>query len=309
MGLFSKIGDFFEDLEPWQIALMAGAVAAPFALPALGVGAAGAAGAAGGAAAGGASGAALGGAAALTPELMGVTGATMGATLAFLVARYLASHWVEEKTGGRLKQLKQGVEAEGWRFVAFVRLVPLFPFNLLNYALGLTRIKLSHYVVASFVCMLPGGIAYTYLGYAGRETVAGGEGLLQKALLALSLLAAVAFMPRLIGRLRRGPTLGVDELKGRLDSHQDILVLDVRTAEDFVGEQHHIAGGVNIPLEELEQRLGELREYQERPVAIVCRTDRRSAKAAQLLAGNGYGDVHVVKGGMTAWNEHGYPVD
>ncbi|MDH3981127.1 MAG: TVP38/TMEM64 family protein, partial [Gammaproteobacteria bacterium] len=65
-----------------------------------------------------------------------LTGATLGATLAFLIARYLASDWVAEKTGGRVKQLISGVEGEGWRFVAFVRLVPLFPFNLLNYALG-----------------------------------------------------------------------------------------------------------------------------------------------------------------------------
>jgi uncharacterized membrane protein YdjX (TVP38/TMEM64 family) len=238
-----------------------------------------------------------------------VTGATIGATLAFLVARYLAAHWVEERTGGRLKQLKQGVEAEGWRFVAFVRLVPLFPFNLLNYALGLTRIRLSHYVMASYVCMLPGAIAYTYLGYAGREAVTGGEGLIQKGLLALSLLAAVAFMPRLIGRLRRRPTLGVTDLKQRLDSHQDVLVLDVRTAEDFVGEQHHIAGAINIPLEELNQRLAELSEFQKRPIVIVCRTDRRSARAAQLLARKGYADVHVVKGGMTDWNERGYAVE
>jgi rhodanese-related sulfurtransferase len=207
-----------------------------------------------------------------------------------------------------LKQLKLGVEAEGWRFVAFVRLVPLFPFNLLNYALGLTRISLSHYVIASYVCMLPGAIAYTYLGYTGRAAVAGGEGLIEKGLLALSLLAAVAFIPRLLGRLRRGPTLGVEELKQRLDKQQDVLVLDVRTAADFVGEQHHIRGAVNIPLEDLQQRLGELREYQERPVAVVCRTDRRSAQAAQLLVGEGYADVHVIKGGMTDWNVRGYPV-
>ena len=79
-----------------------------------------------------------------------LTGATIGAALAFLIARYLASEWVEQKTGGRLKRLKEGVEREGWRFVAFVRLVPLFPFNLLNYALGLTRIPFWHYVVTSY---------------------------------------------------------------------------------------------------------------------------------------------------------------
>ncbi|WP_338063196.1 TVP38/TMEM64 family protein [endosymbiont of Riftia pachyptila] len=65
-----------------------------------------------------------------------LTGATIGAVLAFLIARFFTSNWVEQKTGGHLKRLKEGVENEGWRFVAFVRLVPLFPFNLLNYAVG-----------------------------------------------------------------------------------------------------------------------------------------------------------------------------
>jgi uncharacterized membrane protein YdjX (TVP38/TMEM64 family)/rhodanese-related sulfurtransferase len=237
-----------------------------------------------------------------------LTGATVGAVLAFLVARYLASEWVEQKTGGRLKQLKQGVEGEGWRFVAFVRLVPLFPFNLLNYALGLTRIRLSHYLIATYLFMLPGAIAYTYLGYAGREAVAGSEGLIQKALLALALLAVVAFLPRLIGRLRRGPMMGVVQLKDKLDLQQDVLVLDVRTAEDYIGEQGHIANSKNIPVEDLGSRLTEIADYVERPIAIVCRTDRRSAKAAQLLTGKGFADVHVVKGGMTDWNQQGYEV-
>ena len=240
--------------------------------------------------------------------LYNLTGATIGALLAFLVARYLASDWVEQKTGGRLKQLKQGVEGEGWRFVAFVRLVPLFPFNLLNYALGLTQIRLSHYLVATYLFMLPGAIAYTYLGYAGREAVAGSEGLIQKALLALALLAVVAFLPSLIGRLRRGPMMSVVELKEKLDQQQDVLVLDVRTAEDYSGEQGHIAGSKNIPVEDLASRLDEIADYVERPIAIVCRTDKRSAKAARLLTGKGFADVHVVKGGMTDWNQEGYEV-
>jgi uncharacterized membrane protein YdjX (TVP38/TMEM64 family)/rhodanese-related sulfurtransferase len=241
--------------------------------------------------------------------LYSVTGATIGATLAFLVARYLASHWVEQRVGGRLQRLKEGVEDEGWRFVAFVRLVPLFPFNLLNYALGLTRIKLSHYVVASYVCMLPGAVAYTYLGYAGREAVAGGDGLVQKALLALALLAIVVFIPRLLTRLRRQPMLTVEDLKRRLDAHQDMLVLDVRTAGEFIGDQRHIAGATNIPLEELEPRLEELAGHRERSIATVCRTDCRSTKAARLLARKGYSEVRVVKGGMTDWNARGYPVE
>lgn len=131
-----------------------------------------------------------------------LTGATLGASLAFLAARFVASDWVAARAGGRLKLLLDGVEAEGWRFVALTRLVPLFPFNLLNYALGLTRIRFPVYVLTTLVCMAPGTVAFTYLGYVGREAAAGGEGLFRKALLALGLLAAVAFLPRLVRRLR-----------------------------------------------------------------------------------------------------------
>jgi len=240
--------------------------------------------------------------------LYNLTGATLGATLAFLIARYLASDWIARKTGGRVKQLINGVEGEGWRFVAFVRLVPLFPFNLLNYALGLTRLRLLHYIIATYLFMLPGAIAYTYLGYAGREAVAGGEGMIQKGLLALALLAVVAFLPRVIGNLRRGPMMETEEFRQRLDTDKNLLVLDVRTSEDFVGEQGHIEEAVNIPAEDLQQRMDEIGNYLEHPVAIICRTDKKSARAALLLTEEGFADVHIVRGGMTKWIAAGLPV-
>jgi uncharacterized membrane protein YdjX (TVP38/TMEM64 family)/rhodanese-related sulfurtransferase len=241
--------------------------------------------------------------------LYNLTGATLGATLAFVIARYLAADWVERKSAGRLKQLKNGVENEGWRFVAFVRLVPLFPFNALNYALGLTRIRLSHYIIASYLCMLPGAIAYTYLGYAGREAVAGGEAAIQKGLLALALLAAVSFLPRLISRMRQGPMLDVDALKLRLEGEEAPLVLDVRTEEEFSGEMGHIPGALNIPLANIDQCIEQLGENLDRSLAIVCRTDVRSHKAAARLARHGFTHLHVVRNGMSAWNRRGYPVE
>lgn len=237
-----------------------------------------------------------------------LTGASSGAVLAFLLSRYLASDWVEQKTGGRVKQLKEGVEAEGWRFVAFVRLIPLFPFNLLNYALGLTRIRLLHYLIATYICMLPGAIAYTYLGYAGREAVAGGEGLIQKGLLALALLAVAAFLPRIISRFRQGPTLSLDELNEHLNRGEELLLLDVRSTADYQGELGHVAGSLNIPLETLESHLSELTSYQEKPVALICTTDRRAKKAAQLLTNQGFANVHVAAGGMSLWNKMAFPV-
>jgi uncharacterized membrane protein YdjX (TVP38/TMEM64 family) len=135
--------------------------------------------------------------------LYNLSGATIGATLAFLTARYLAYEWVAQRAGKRLRQLVTGVEKEGWRFVAFTRLVPLFPFNLLNYALGLTNIRLSHYVITSFIFMAPSGAAYTYLGYAGREVAGGGEDVIKKVLLAIAVIATIAFASRVLLRMRR----------------------------------------------------------------------------------------------------------
>lgn len=241
-----------------------------------------------------------------------LTAATVGAMLSFLVARYLAADWVAKKmdaqTGGKMKQLVSGVESEGWRFVAFTRLVPLFPFNLLNYALGLTRISFTQYSIATYVCMLPGAVAYTYLGYAGKEAIAGGEGMIQKILLAIALLALVGFLPRLIGMLRRKPMVSTQQLKQRLDAGEKLLLLDVRPDEGYHGELGHIAQATHIPLNELPQRLDELGDYLEQPVLTICRTDKMSSQAAQLLAQHGFADVQVVKIGMVDWNKQGYPV-
>ncbi|MDT8452622.1 MAG: VTT domain-containing protein [Gammaproteobacteria bacterium] len=242
-----------------------------------------------------------------------LTAATVGAMLSFLVARYLAADWVAKKmdaqTGGKMKQLVSGVENEGWRFVAFTRLVPLFPFNLLNYALGLTRISFTQYSIATYVCMLPGAVAYTYLGYAGKEAIAGGEGMIQKILLAIALLAVVGFLPRLIGMLRRKPMVSTEQLKQRLDAGEKLLLLDVRPEDGYHGDLGHIPQATHIPLNELPQRLDELGDYLEQPVLTICRTDKMSSQAAQLLAQHGFADVQVVKMGMVDWNKQGYPVN
>lgn len=241
--------------------------------------------------------------------LWNLTGATLGAALAFLIARHLGADWVARRAGPRLQSLNDGVSAEGWRFVAFVRLVPLFPFNLLNYALGLTRIPFLAYVLASWVFMLPGALAYTWLGHAGREALVGGEGMIRNLLIALALLAAVAFLPRLARRLREPAMLPVEALKRDLDAGADLLLLDVRPATDFTGEQGHIAGALSLPLEELPGRLAELEDRKTRPIRLVCRTDRRSAQAAGLLREAGFADVRVIRGGMTAWRARGWPVE
>ena len=231
--------------------------------------------------------------------VVNVTGATMGATLSFLIARYLASDIVSQRSGGKLKQLINGVEAEGWRFVAFVRLVPLFPFNLLNYTLGLTKIRFSEYVGATFIFIIPACIAYTYIGYAGREAVGGGDGLINNILIALALLAVVIFIPRFVATIRRGPSIDVNELKQRLDQDKTLL-LDVRTESDFHNDGY-IEQAVNIPVEDLEQQLSQLNVEQS--ISIISRTDKRSSTAANLLLKHGFQDVRVVRGGMANWTK------
>ncbi len=94
----------------------------------------------------------------------GITGATTGACLAFLVSRYILRDWIDSKlTSPTWIKLKNQTEEHGWKIVAITRLIPLIPFNLLSYGLGLTRIKFSHYFITSFICMLPGCIAYILL--------------------------------------------------------------------------------------------------------------------------------------------------
>jgi uncharacterized membrane protein YdjX (TVP38/TMEM64 family)/rhodanese-related sulfurtransferase len=240
--------------------------------------------------------------------LWNLGGATLGAALAFLIARYLGSDWVSRRAGPRLQRLNDGVAGEGWRFVAFVRLVPLFPFNLLNYALGLTRIRFTTYVLSSAVFMLPGALAYTWLGHAGRQALGGDEGMVRNGLIALALVSAMAFLPRWIRRLRAEPLLDVDALKQQLDRGEDVLVLDVRSASEFNGPEGHIRGARNLPLEELPDRLAELRERRQAAIRLVCRTDRRSTQAARLLTEAGFADARVVRGGMTAWRSKAWPL-
>ncbi|MCZ6895904.1 MAG: VTT domain-containing protein [Gammaproteobacteria bacterium] len=243
-------------------------------------------------------------------SLYNLTGATIGAVLAFLVARYVASAWVRGKTGPRLDRIIRGVEDEGWRFVAFTRLVPLFPFNLLNYAFGLTRISLLHYTLATAVCMAPGTVAFTYLGYAGREAAAGSEGIIRNALIALALLAAVMFLPRLVKKLSDAKHgLTTVDLKRRLDAGETLIVLDVRDVADYAGDRGHIPGAKNIPLAEVHSRLDELEAWRERPLAVVCGTNKMSGKAADLLRAEGFSKVLLVSDGMVGWSDNGFKTE
>lgn len=97
-----------------------------------------------------------------------------GATLAFLISRYLGRDFIVKKfsSSDLFKKLDEGVKSQGWKMVAITRLVPLFPFNAQNYVYGLTDVSLRTYVFVSWICMLPATIAYVFLAGA----IVGGEG-------------------------------------------------------------------------------------------------------------------------------------
>jgi len=91
--------------------------------------------------------------------------ASIGATLAFLLGRYLLRSWVSKRIKGNVKfsSIDDAIAKEGLKIVILTRLSPVFPFTLLNYALGLTQVSLKDYLLG-FVGMLPGTVLYVYLG-------------------------------------------------------------------------------------------------------------------------------------------------
>lgn len=245
--------------------------------------------------------------------VLNVVGGTIGAMLAFLVARYVASDWVAHWTGGKLKELIQGVESEGWQFVALIRLLPIVPYNLANYALGLTRISFGQYVAATLVCIIPGSAAYAWLGFAGRSATAGDRDAIWYGLLGLAALAFIAFLPRLVTRLRPksdadGRWIEAAELSAALQRFDRLTVVDVREPDEFEGELGHIPGAVNIPVGAIIADPNQYARDEEGLLVLVCRTDRRSARAADALRKVGLRNVRVLRGGMERWGDLGMPV-
>ena len=102
-------------------------------------------------------------------------GATLGAALAFLIARYFVRAKVEAKAKDNPKfaAMDEAIGKEGWKMVALLRLSPLLPFNLSNYLYGVTKIRFWPYLAASWAGMLPGTFLYVYVGAAGKEASSG----------------------------------------------------------------------------------------------------------------------------------------
>ncbi len=130
-----------------------------------------------------------------------IIGATLGACVAFLIARYGARGWVERRlVGSRWNRLYAETELNGWKAVAFTRLIPLFPFNLLNFAFGLTKISFFQYAVATFLFMLPGTIAFITFSSSLLGLVKGQ--ISAEFFIGLLLIAGVSMIPRITRRVQ-----------------------------------------------------------------------------------------------------------
>ena len=91
-------------------------------------------------------------------------GATTGATLAFLAARYLLRDWVEQKFGRWIEPVQQGFAKNAFSYLMTLRLIPLFPFFVVNLVSGLTRVSVGTYVIATAIGIIPGSFVYAYAG-------------------------------------------------------------------------------------------------------------------------------------------------
>ena len=141
-----------------------------------------------------------------------LAGATLGASAAFLIARYLARGAIERRIADnpRFAAIDRAVGREGFKIVALLRLSPVFPFNLLNYSLGLTKVRFLHFLAAS-AAMLPGTLLYVYYGAAAESLASAlggktGKGTGDWIVLALGLVATIVvttFVTRLAGRALR----------------------------------------------------------------------------------------------------------
>lgn len=160
-------------------------------------------------------------------------GTIAGAIFNFVVARFAIADFITRRAGGTLRFILDGVENEGWRFVTFIRLVPFFQFAASSYLFGATRVRFRDYLLPTLVCVLPGIVAFAWLGQVGRDAAAGSEDLVRNGLLAIGLLATVAAIPRIVVWTRRR-RIGLTrrELDRLIASGADVTVVLVQGPDE-----------------------------------------------------------------------------
>jgi len=97
-------------------------------------------------------------------------------------------------------------------------------------------------------------------------------------------------------------TMSIEKFKDELKNNKQLIVLDVRTSQELEGPLGKIDGVINIPIQELEQRIGELKDYKNREIAVICRSGNRSSIGTEILIKNGFKAKNVL-GGMSAFRQ------
>ena len=119
--------------------------------------------------------------------------------------------------------------------------------------------------------------------------------------------AMIAVASMLSTRTQVESSVSVDEIHRKLRSGEKIVLLDVRTPQEFSGETGHVGGAILLPIQDLAMRIEELRSFEGTPIVVYCRTDNRSRMAISILGQNGFSAVRM-KGGITAWRAQELPV-
>jgi uncharacterized membrane protein YdjX (TVP38/TMEM64 family) len=135
-----------------------------------------------------------------------VISASIGATLAFLVTRYLLRDLVLSRFGSRLEGMNRELEQRGFNYLLFLRLVPVFPFFLINLAAGLTRLPLGTFMLGTLLGIIPGGFVFVNAG-ASLATITSISGIATPRVLgSFALLGLFALLPVLYTKLKGGTT-------------------------------------------------------------------------------------------------------
>jgi uncharacterized membrane protein YdjX (TVP38/TMEM64 family) len=137
----------------------------------------------------------------LTGTVCAVTAATIGAVLSFLVTRYLAGDFVRRKFGARLEGLNRELARRGLNYLLFLRLVPLFPFFLINLAAGITRLPLRTFVIGTLFGIIPGALVYVNAGASLAKIDSISAIVSPRILGSFALLGLFALLPALYGRI------------------------------------------------------------------------------------------------------------
>ncbi|NQY42850.1 MAG: TVP38/TMEM64 family protein [Legionellales bacterium] len=137
--------------------------------------------------------------------ILNIIGSLLGVFSAFIIGRYITKGLVKRSLGNKANRFIQSCEKFGWKFIAVFRLTPLIPFDIMNYAFGITNVKTIQYIFISSICMLPGLLTYTYLGNLGMEIfVEQPRVIVIKGLITLFIaLSVLTVLPKIIAIIRK----------------------------------------------------------------------------------------------------------